>query len=375
MLKTIRMISACVLVAAITFIPHASMYSVYAQDNVKITNNCTYMTEKQTENIFQAVKENMNAGYGDVFTFDNYEVLFGDERVNDDYISVNIEVVADMTDIRHPEENPFMRGMAAAIEEITDSDKKAVAVRKYEEHLQKQMTCYQKPIETGFLYQVHLPLANSSGRSVENEYELFHMVDAEDGDILTPAGPDEIFQELYTEADGRNYVEEMYKEGLTKDDIMQTRAVSYNKSAAVRYAKNHATDEPEYSTANGMGSDCANFVSKCLNAGGIPEDRAGGWYRAPRAGAYGGDNWIRTGYYNNGGVVPYMLNKDYFKAVSKSNATLGSIIGWNDKSHVAIVTSLENNIIKYSHHSNVKKTSVYYTFSNSDNATFYAPKI
>ena len=47
-----------------------------------------------------------------------------------------------------------------------------------------------------------------------------------------------------------------------------------------------------------MGSDCANFVLKCLHAGGIPIDKDGKWYPSSQSGAYAGDNWMRTGYYN-----------------------------------------------------------------------------
>jgi len=146
------------------------------------------------------------------------------------------------------------------------------------------------------------------------------------------------------------------------------QAVSYNRSQATAYAFAHATDEPEYS---GSGkSDCANFVSKCINAGGIPEDRSGNWYQ-------GSTNWIRTGYNNNGGVVPYMVSKGYFSSVSSSSsATLGSIMYWNTKSHVALVSRIDGYSIYYSHHSDTVKTSRYYQYSSStDKVTFYVPKI
>jgi hypothetical protein len=45
----------------------------------------------------------------------------------------------------------------------------------------------------------------------------------------------------------------------------------------VKYAIDNVTATPEFSSGNGLGSDCANFVSKCINAGGIPIDNAGKW--------------------------------------------------------------------------------------------------
>ena len=47
----------------------------------------------------------------------------------------------------------------------------------------------------------------------------------------------------------------------------------YNINAAISYANEWAYDRnPEYNDYSGMGGDCANFVSQCLHAGGIPMD-------------------------------------------------------------------------------------------------------
>ena len=151
-------------------------------------------------------------------------------------------------------------------------------------------------------------------------------------------------------------------------------AVSYNKDDAVDYAVEHATDEPEYSSANGNGSDCANFVSKCVNAGGIPQDKTGGYSKGWYPGSL---NWIRTGYNGTDGVVLYLSQKNYFGSVSSTTSvTLGSIMFYNDKSHVAIVTLIDGSTINYSHHSSSAKPYVYYEYnSKSDNVTFYIPKV
>ncbi len=49
------------------------------------------------------------------------------------------------------------------------------------------------------------------------------------------------------------------------------------QDTAVKYAIDNVTATPEFSSDNGLGSDCANFVSKCINAGSIPIDNAGKW--------------------------------------------------------------------------------------------------
>ncbi|MBD9287065.1 MAG: hypothetical protein EGS40_07495 [Agathobacter sp.] len=168
------------------------------------------------------------------------------------------------------------------------------------------------------------------------------------------------------ENDGEKFVEE------SLIDTFNIRSVSYNKNSAVKYAKDHAKDAPEFSSANGMGSDCANFVSKCLHAGGIPIDKDGKWYPSSQSGAYAGDNWMRTGDYNNGGVIPYMTGKGYFSKGTASSSKLGSIIYWNDKSHVALVTYKDsNNTIKYTQHSSSTQSTVYKVYSSSMNVKFY----
>lgn len=72
-----------------------------------------------------------------------------------------------------------------------------------------------------------------------------------------------------------------------------------------------------------------------------------------------------------------MTDKGYFASVSSSaDATEGSIMYYNTKSHVALVTLIDGSTIKYSHHSSVAKTSVYYVYDSSkDDVTFYVPQV
>jgi len=148
-------------------------------------------------------------------------------------------------------------------------------------------------------------------------------------------------------------------------------SLTYDRIDARDYARNHAYDTPEYPSGTVPGSDCANFVSKSLNAGGIPEDATGDWYRASTWGGWAGDNWFRTGYYNNGGVVPYMTDKGYFyKQNDESKVYAGSIMYWNNKSHVALVTYGDTVTIKYTQHgANPGADFVYRT----EDASFYMP--
>ncbi len=70
------------------------------------------------------------------------------------------------------------------------------------------------------------------------------------------------------------YVMKTYVEAATHPDI----SVQYNPDVAVRYALNHSTGggksgaDPKRNTVfgNATTNDCANFVSQCLCAGGLP---------------------------------------------------------------------------------------------------------
>ena len=82
--------------------------------------------------------------------------------------------------------------------------------------------------------------------------------------------------ETYWNNDTRKvgYVMKTYVEAATHPDI----SVQYNPDVAVRYALNHSTGggksgaDPKRNTVfgNATTNDCANFVSQCLCAGGLP---------------------------------------------------------------------------------------------------------
>ena len=57
---------------------------------------------------------------------------------------------------------------------------------------------------------------------------------------------------------------------------------AYNPAGAIAYAQQWATARnPAFSDYTGRGGDCANFVSQCLMAGGMPTD--GTWYKDSKA--------------------------------------------------------------------------------------------
>lgn len=153
-----------------------------------------------------------------------------------------------------------------------------------------------------------------------------------------------------------------------------TRDVSYHIPSAVEYAYTHGWDVPQYSSANGLGSDCANFVSRCLMAGGISADYAGNWYPSSSWGSYGSNNWIRTGYTASmGGVIIYMRNRNLlYKQSNRVNVTAGSVLFYHDTSHVGFLTYSDGEVMTYADHSNSSKECRDYLWE-SRCADYYSP--
>lgn len=148
----------------------------------------------------------------------------------------------------------------------------------------------------------------------------------------------------------------------------------YDSKLAVAYAKNHATAQPEYNAENRMGNDCANFVSFALMAGGIPADKEGDWYPSPATGEYGGLNWIRTGFVQGaGGVVPYLTQQNLFLPLeNKTLLPQGSILSYQEDSHVSLVTYHDGELMLHAYRSNETVEFNNY-LHEGDYADYYSP--
>ncbi len=257
-----------------------------------------------------------------------------------------------------PQQHPLLEGIETALSSLSDSELSLVSatVERYQTAV---ADAYQQPIEVTAIYRVIFACdfdPNNSQEDMSNGKYYFHQEDSETN--LMPS--------LGSFATGETRYQQQVKEGteavyslLAQYNTLGTpsRSVTYDPKLAVAYAQAHALDEPEYSAANHLGSDCANFVSFSLNAGGITTDTTGGWYPSPQEGSYGGLNWIRTGFTPSyGGVVLYMSQRNLF--FNQNNSMLspqGSILFFHDHSHVALLTHTDGEIQVFADHSNFKK--------------------
>ena len=352
-----------------------------------VENRTMNLSDADAKIILQEVKDKILQQYGADYKFDHFKAIFVD--VENAVGWIDFDVIADMTLIKNPLETPYYYGMMETMNALTDEYEKALAQQEIDEYLEEQWSYYNVPEETTFCYRIQVPTTfKDMGQKVNNSLEmsvkngLYDRIDLDQEEVVLSEIENETTKvdTNMQKLEGNQAIAEVIKE-KSKTYSQKDSAVTYSASDAVKYAKNHATDEPEFSKANGMGSDCANFVSKCLNAGGIPVDKSGKWYPSPSAGKYAGVNWMRTGYYkdsdgNYTGVKTYMVStKGYFKKVSSSSkAKKGGFMFWNTSSHVALVYANVDGTLKYAQHSNVQQKKVTKTYSNED-VTFYNPDL
>ncbi len=350
--------------------------AILEKDLPNVQNLETSLSTEQITKITVDVKNQILTKYAGIYSFDNFSFDFLNEKLDNGQVSVDVNVHVDMTLVRHPVDSPYVQGMKVALLKIQDDDEKAIAEEEINNYLKEVEQYYNVPSPSAILYQIHIP-QQSTLKVASNSYELFYRTDiTQDETILESVNLLETLDETTASLEGIEAVTQAVSD--INSPKAQLLAVSYDRIAAQSYALAHGTDVPEFSAANGMGSDCANFVSKALNAGGIPVDKSGNWYPSPSSGSYAGDNWMRTGYYANGGVVPYVVGKGYFALQSTfSKVAAGAILSRTDTSHVALVTYGDGTTVKYTEHSNVKRTEVNIVLSSTikANSKFYTPSI
>lgn len=356
-----------------------SVSSVYAvEETISTQINALY------ESIADQLIDHIDYKYGNVYSFENFDYEIQNVREDENYKYVDINIITDMTLTQHPSKSNYVIAMREQANNINDNNTKSFVNAEIDDYVDEiTRHCYNVTEKSVFKYTAKVEKSSVSRTALSQSCQLMYRVDVSDNEcIVTPMGTvtkvDSNYDEAYAAATATitSYIQT--KTQLANASTTATRTtVVYDRIEARDYALEHATDEPEFSAANQQGSDCANFVSKALNAGGFPVDYENDWHPSSNGTfATCGINWMRTGYYNNGGVVPYMVSQGYFyEQTNENRVNAGSIMYWNTSSHVALVTYGDTVTIKYTQHSNYKlpesvaKNIVY----ESEDAKFYMP--
>lgn len=325
--------------------------SVCAAKTVQIADSNSVLSEDQKVNLAEFIKRELEYKYNGLYELNNFLFEYSNKwNDSENQTWVDVDVIMDMTLIVAPEDHSYLKGI-----ELYNEESDSKTGREYYNYTYKCLSeQYQVAEQTGYTLRVML-----NDNQKEDIVLYDRMVFLEDDIQISLFDRTNEFDEESLLKSGYAACEEIVKAEensvnnsiSTFSDSGNSGATVYRASNAVSYAKAHGADVPTYSAANNSGSDCANFLSYCLNAGGIPQTSS--WKP-------GSSNWIRTGAYNNGGVTPYMENCSYFKKqTSLSNAKAGSFLFWNTspRSHVALITEVSGSVIKITDHSNVKRSS------------------
>ncbi len=116
---------------------------------------------------------------------------------------------------------------------------------------------------------------------------------------------------------------------------LKAEAATYNASEAAKYALTYWENyNPNYSNYNSIGGDCANFVSQCLYAGGLPMDDDWYWY------SYSNKSASWTGALS---IKKYLVDNLGYKLImypSASQIEVGDVLWYGEGSHVGICSEV-----------------------------------
>ena len=107
-------------------------------------------------------------------------------------------------------------------------------------------------------------------------------------------------------------------------------------------------------------NDCADFVSQCFCAGGIPVDPEN-WDRFNDS----SNNWAWTFVLS---LKLYMLGKHYWNSSTFAQAAAGGILYWSDDTHIALITANDTVTHRYTAHTSDRYN---YVFTASTSYYYY----
>lgn len=341
-LKIVLLITVCVLIA----VPQVALA-------LETTNSLS------VEDIYASIKENIVNDYSGIYDLANFTYDYSIRHDNNEEF-IDINIYTDMTLTRPASKSPFIKGMQKALKDTNN--------KEYEGYINNYIALinenYLVPNSSTFTYSARVLADGSYKLYYRNDTVLIdveNLAPVEDKATAIQQG----YNRLISDINNKN------------EDFSLMSSFTYDRLAARNWARNNAYAAQEYPSSTVNGSDCANFVSKALHDGGIPEDKAGKWYGSTTWGGWSGINWMRTGYNNNGGVVTYMTDKGYFyKQTDESKVFAGSIMYWKTTSHVALVTYGDGTAIKYTQHGATQSKDTVYRDANTlptISVKFYMP--
>lgn len=314
------------------------------------------------------------------FRFDDGEVTQSDGSVQ----YKTTVTVSERLKAQSVEEMPYIAGYldelgASSYSTMAASDKAELAKSTFGLNQDTALTEAQQNVVDTFVQSMDATVEMFDeyiGETSDFTYHIKVSAPVAEPDNITLTGLDEFDNDVnINEYELRSY-DEIYRNGAEDAQAaVQSMMVSpawvatkinnynsYNRIAARDYAyKYWSSYNPAYTSYKGNGGDCANFVSQCLHAGGIPTDAT---WKADSV------SWIRAS-----AVPSYMMNKGYATKTSYTNATAGSFAYTSSGAgHAVLVTINDGAKIAYTAHTTDRKDAAFSSTDLNGNYSFYVIK-
>lgn len=230
--------------------------------------------ERREKIDFSPIVNQIINDYEDLYKLENFEFeTFSFKYNNEDYTGINVYV--DMTLIKHPQDFEYFKGLKDGVEKLDNIEKMEIEkdMNARIEEIEKE--CYGVRDRSTFTYAVKTSdLFNkyTVKYSMNPLDKFYYRVDADEVTLYSANN----LVKPNTEKDYNNGLMET-ENMLEKLQVQKIKSISrrrtyYDRIAARNWALDNAYSEQEFPSSEVNGSDCANFVSKALNEGGIPED-------------------------------------------------------------------------------------------------------
>lgn len=314
------------------------------------------------------------------FRFDDGEVTQSDGSVQ----YKTTVTVSERLKAQSVEEMPYIAGYldelgASSYSTMAASDKAELAKSTFGLNQDTALTEAQQNVVDTFVQSMDATVEMFNeyiGETSDFTYHIKVSAPVAEPDSITLTGLDEFDNDVnINEYELRSY-DEIYRNGAEDAQAaVQSMMVSptwvatkinnynsYNRIAARDYAyKYWSSYNPAYTSYKGNGGDCANFVSQCIHAGGIPTDAT---WKADSV------SWIRAS-----AVPSYMMNKGYATKTSYTNATAGSFAYTSSGAgHAVLVTINDGAKIAYTAHTTDCKDAAFSSTDLNGNYSFYVIK-
>ena len=324
------------------------------------------------------VLEQVTNLYSDVYNVSNTKATITNMEYDDNGdLTVTIDASFNRTlKVQSVDDMPYIQGLKAALSELTDATEIAVATNYLEEKRMDLNQYIGVPQDTNVELKVNVPsvapLSASTSDIAIDDIVYIGMDDEVPASDLAPRSNVEVrqtalddtaeiistatvFQPRSTRA--ANSTIQKYDRVVARD---YARKWSCTSSATTSHSSCH---NPSYTFYDS--NDCANFVSQCMYAGGLPKDSQ--WY--PYS-----SYWKTTGGSGNGLRQYVTNNKLFFHSTNQYKACTGSIINWLTSSganagHVGLVDQNDTHTMTFCAHTKCRKSCPW----TGENVDFYVP--